>query len=127
LSRSPTRESPGGILDILLVDFRTGESHPQARNPVIVIGTLPEGGKNPIINIEIVGENLALAVYIPGEDDRDDHSRNLLYVFDWKLGLRKLVGVPPGLCLGFFYSPFNPIHRAQSLSKMLDSTSWRRI
>jgi hypothetical protein len=75
-------------LEVILIKFSTGDYHDNARRPIISVNDSTVFQGPPSVNIEIVGENLALVVLYP----RDIYgTRNLFYLYDWKRGTRKMV------------------------------------
>ena len=73
------------MLEIILLQFSTGEYHPLARNPQIYVQD--SSSRRPAIAMEIVGESLALVV-----NNRGGRFRDKLFIFNWKTGHKKLVG-----------------------------------
>ncbi|KAK2463307.1 hypothetical protein APHAL10511_004962 [Amanita phalloides] len=71
----------GYALDLVLLQFSTGTYHPHARHPRINVQT--SFVVRPAIALEIVGDNLALAI-------SHRHARDKLFIFDWKSGDKRL-------------------------------------
>ncbi|KAM6499871.1 hypothetical protein JOM56_005379 [Amanita muscaria] len=76
-------------LDLVLLQFSTGEYHPLARHPRIHVQTSPDA--RLWVNPGIAGDNLVLVVHgdYDGEWDISFHDSKLL-VFDWKTGHKRL-------------------------------------
>ncbi|KAJ7619839.1 hypothetical protein DFH06DRAFT_1482867 [Mycena polygramma] len=75
-------DSPGLSVDIVLLDFSTGEHHRLARKPVIRVHDVKTLRDVPQTAIEVAGDHLLLATVYA--DDATD--LNMLHVFDWKSG-----------------------------------------
>ena len=80
VSRIPTNTQENRVVysvNMIPLQFSTGEYHPLARYPRIHVQDFDE--MRPGIAVEIVGDNIALV------------TQTRLFIFDWKTGQKKLV------------------------------------
>ncbi|KAJ6543269.1 hypothetical protein DFH09DRAFT_928742 [Mycena vulgaris] len=78
-------------IDVVFLQFSTGDPHPLAAHPTLHIHTVPDSVGIPAISIEIVGENMAMSLVYW---DEPTHDLDLLRIFNWYSGLPKIVCVP---------------------------------
>lgn len=79
-------------MELILLQFSTGEYHPLARYPRITLQDFPSSVRPPEIALEIVGDNLALVIFnATGNFRIHKRFRDKLFIFDWKAGHKKLV------------------------------------
>ena len=71
------------ILEIRLLRFSTGQPHPLAEQPIIFITTTTVYPGDPIVNIEIVGDFLALLITF---DEEHDENEDTFFLVHWKKG-----------------------------------------
>ncbi|KDR77919.1 hypothetical protein GALMADRAFT_94412 [Galerina marginata CBS 339.88] len=93
VTKTPHREHVDSSIiyniELDLVQFSTGKSHPQARESRIrVISTESE---NASVGIEIVGDNLILILSFPGMRQQDD----CIFIYEWKTGVLKTSFLAP--------------------------------
>ncbi|KAJ6631908.1 hypothetical protein B0H10DRAFT_2206312 [Mycena sp. CBHHK59/15] len=83
-----------GPLEIELIDFRSGSAHPKAIKSTLTVQQLTEESQEIHVNLEIVGENLALVVYHHSTEVHTVQQHNFLYLYNWKLGSLKTNPIP---------------------------------
>ena len=96
------------ILEIRLLKFSTGQPHPLAEQPIIFITTTTVYPGDPIVNIEIVGDFLALLItFDEEEDENESENEGMFFLVRWKKGETYHVSV-----LGLQHDPRAPGHRS---------------
>lgn len=73
-------------IEVRLLELSSGEPHPHACHAALFIMDSPWSQLE--VAVEIVGDNLALVITYPSNEDRPaDH----LYIYEWKTGAVKMV------------------------------------
>jgi hypothetical protein len=91
------------ILEIRLLRFSTGQPHPLAEQPTIFITTKAVFIGYTVVNIEIVGDFLALLItFNEGQDENED----MFFLVRWKKGETYHVSVS-----GLQHGPHAASHR----------------
>lgn len=88
LIRHRTPQGNGQRVEVVLLQFSTGTSHPQAQSPRLLVREIQ--AMDPQISISISGDTLALIIK-QRQPSLEDHC----YIFDWKTGV--LIMVSPVL------------------------------
>ncbi|KAF7335661.1 hypothetical protein MVEN_02221100 [Mycena venus] len=78
-------------IDVLLLSFSTGASHPLAAHPTLHIHDVEVTRNRPGVSIEIVGQTLALSLVYWSYELRD---MDTLHLYNWKSGAMKMDPFP---------------------------------
>ena len=85
------------MLEIRLIDFPSGRPHPLAKQDRIFLCTSPADRHHPFLGIEVVGDTMVIATHYSRFDD--DNMPSTLSFWDWKQGVKKMVGVITLFCV----------------------------
>jgi len=95
------------ILEMRLLRFSTGQPHPLAEQPIIFITTKTVFLGDTTVNIEIVGDFLALLITFDEEEDENESENEVMFfLVRWKKGETYHVSVS-----GLQHDPRAPGHR----------------
>jgi len=93
------------ILEMRLLRFSTGQPHPLAEQPIIFITTKTVFLGDTTVNIEIVGDFLALLITF--DEEEDSENEDMFFLVRWKKGETYHVSVS-----GLQHDPRAPGHRS---------------
>ncbi|KAJ6632315.1 hypothetical protein B0H10DRAFT_1937961 [Mycena sp. CBHHK59/15] len=82
------------VLEIQLLDFRTGFPHPEAIQSTLCVDAVAAAMDSAQLDvtIDVSGETLALVIFCAAHDTRSE--KNALYLYNWKLGVLRTPPIP---------------------------------